>query len=300
MNQKTYIKKLLSLFPDITLVWHYNLRGKWTYAKSSDENAQYFLKRFDYPNHYIIPPSEVVIDIDTDDKNNLEYVEKELDNRLSRLQYTYSKHRNPSGKSHYHLLFNGLDKYDSYDRANLKKLILRYLCKGLIKKGKIDMQLTGKHCVRMPYGLYEKSKPKWEYKELLIDNDYFTFNDIPQTIMNEFVKEKDKITIYLTNKEDNGNLPCINYILHEDFVNAKDCRKRALFIIASYFKKEGKSSVETMDEIKRWNQYKINSYLTDIQIMNCIKSNKGTVGCRYREEFLKELGRGDLCKRCRV
>ncbi len=294
----SYLKKMQECYPDLTVVWHKNNRGKWVYLPIKDKEAQDRIGWKDYPNHYVIPANEIIIDVDTNDDKARQETEELLDKRVS--SYTYAKFRNPSGKPHYHLMFNGLDKVGACDRKLLKEIILHKLCRGVIKLGKIDMQLTSKHCVRMPFGEYEKDAMHQEHKELVTVHKLFEFNDIPDEWYKEFKKKVDEITVYITTEDENGNLPCITYFLQEDFKHLADGRQRAMFILASYFKRKGLPDDLAYEKIQAWNQYHLNSYLKPMQIRACIRSNKGLIGCKYRKQLLAELGKLKICEKCSI
>lgn len=303
MNYKKRQEKIFEehkkLYNNFKVAFHISPKHPWRYKIYRDkeylESTQF---KEIFPNHRQVFPDEVVIDLDTEDMNDYEIATHKVAGRLQEYKITYSLW-DTGGKTgyHFHTTFPELKKYDHLDRVYLKKEILKWLTRYVPETVKVDAQLCGNHLVRAEYGYYEKTPTKEKYKLPIESKDYGK-NLIPQFMLDKLKKQKEERKIIKKElKNFKGEFPCIKYFESEDFVGKKDGRKRALFIIASYYKNK-LSDLELFEKLKKYNQYLLNNRVNKQQIISTIKSNKGLVGCPYRKELLQELRRINICEEC--
>lgn len=120
-------------------------------------------------------------------------------------------------------------------------------------------------------------------KEFIIDKKLR--NEVNQIKLSNFFDKP------VVSKKDH---PCIKFFLSEEFGNLKECRKRALFIIASHYNNQP----DQIKLVRDWNQNILGGYLRDEIILTSCRSTKGTVGCNYVKELLGSLGQNKVCEGC--
>jgi hypothetical protein len=115
-------------------------------------------------NHREILFNEVVLDFDDKDFDTNLVNAKEVMLKMDADQVTYYAYKTGGKGIHLHTFWNGMDKVK--DISLMKRTIMKYYAWGM----NIDYQLSGKHLVRMEYGVYEKTRknikePLFEFHE---------------------------------------------------------------------------------------------------------------------------------------
>ncbi len=274
-------------------------RHKWLKFQSKEYKAFYEDQNIEAPHHREILPNEVVIDIDTTNKEILSETIKEITRRLQESKINYSLWHTGGKGVHYHTYWKNLDKHTTEDRKTIKELIIKHLCYGLITKARIDMQLCSTHMIRAEHGEHEATH---FYKEFLEANNELEPNTIPKGVLNKHTEILEQRRQWKpATKTVNGTTPnCVRFFLSDDFVACKDGRKNAMFALASWFKQQGKTDKETYELLTTWSHYKLHDYIKPGNIAATIQSSKGTMGCRGRHSILKMIGKLDVIKGCAV
>lgn len=302
MNQKKVWLYLEKSYGDARIAYHPSDRGRWQYSKVScrDESIEY--------NHRDVLPDELVIDLDGSSfEENVEKM-KIIAHQLSMdgKKFTIWRTNQEGSGLHIHSFWKGLDKVS--EPRLLKELLAEHYTNNM--KG-IDRQLFGNHLVRMEFGLYEKKVglglSKVPLKNGLNVEEHFHKNEIPIEVFEEYGK---RVLYYalkrLTPREGVSGVShqpkCIKYILGDDFVKLKDGGKRALFILASYYRKIPDG--ELMDLLRNFNRYNLKFPYSNLQLLSTIKSvrtHRGRpVGCNYRHSLLREIGACHIAESCEL
>ena len=289
-------RHLLAHSPSARVAYHHSPTSRWNYAtiETGDPQLSY--------NHRAVLPHEVVLDLDAATEAENFATLKKLSRRLGELKIAHSVWQTggPAGY-HVHVFMAGLKNVS--DNHLLKEIIFEWLTQGV--EGKFDRQLLGNHLVRMEYGKYEKAYPKDAYKLPVIGlENHFKENVVPEELWAEYRSQVIARAVKrLVPKEArvHGKMPeCMRFILSEEFKAHKDCRKRALWVIANYYHKLEDESL--FDMLKTFSQYNLAIPLSDREIrgmMRKVKTHTGRrVGCFYRHSLLKELGKNDVVMEC--
>jgi len=269
-------------------------KHSWIPYKSEEYNEYYGEPETFYPNHRLILPSEVVIDVDNKD----EFCKLMCLKVIRESGLYYGAWDSGNNGLHIHLWFKGLEKYSSGDRTKIKEYIIKhYFSEELIDKCMIDMQLTGTHLIRCEYGVNEKSG---YYKEPIEEFNELEYNETPEQVIEKFkAYEKDKLNfVFVKHKFDGSEPPCIKFFQTEDFSGNRDGRKMSLFVLASwYINKEDKQTV--YDKLKKWNRCVLNDYLPNDLILSTVNGSKGLCGCRARKNVLRMIDKvKEVCIKC--
>ena len=124
------------------------------------------------------------------------------------------------------------------------------------------------------------------------EDERVRINKIPRVVLEEFKKLVSKVNLWIINPHYNEREQpnCVKYLMGEDFAKLKEGRKRATFILASYFKRAGLTEEDIYNKITAWNSLKLNNYLKLGYIRSTTKSAKGLITCKYITHFLQEIG----------
>jgi hypothetical protein len=293
-------KHLVAHNKDLRLAWKGHGRTPWRYSTIGEHTED----REDYGNfnHRAVLPNEVVVDYDcpgADLEGNVVHTIK----RISEHKYDFALWRTngeSDGGAHLHTYWNIPEKISN--RQLMKEIIIEHLTaisKDDWKTAGIDGQLAGTHLIRAEGGKYEK-KPPWESrrKELIhIEGKPLAINEIPQEVWSRYTGLVLKERLRTLRKSEAIPLskttpPSIKFILSDKFKDYRDGGKRALFVLASYFRK--------MPDDKLWallhdfNRYNLRTPMDDNTIKATIKSvreHKGShVGEPYRKNLLRSIG----------
>jgi len=97
----------------------------------------------------------------------------------------------------------------------------------------------------------------------------------------------------LTNGEPNS----IKFLLSSD-IGSKDGKKRALFVLTSWFaQKYNKDKNMMYQKLYEWNSYTLRGYHSERQIRSTINSvlkSKSRVTARYRNQLLEDIGASEF------
>lgn len=267
---------------------------RWYNYKELGYNS--YVGTYGEPNHREILPTEIVLDTDYHSKDATKEQEKkalkttidELKKRLEEKNLTYSLWKSGGSGYHFHLFFEDLSPFGRYERDELKRLIIRHICYGFLTHHEDRAHV---HLPTMIQIEKRKSR-KGGIKELVEFKD-FGSNTIPADVMVNYDVDKalEKYIIKSTPLT-NGEPSSIRYLLSNDFAN-QDGKKRACFVLASWYAQQGKPIEDTFAKLAEWNSYTLRGYLTKKAIKSTVESvykSKRRVSSRYRNSLLKELG----------
>lgn len=250
------------------------------------------------PKHRIVFPDEIIIELDHPERKWNDYYAELIMKRLRRMKFSYS-HFTSGGKSnHIHMFFPQIRRMEVHQRLLFKKLLIFFICAGLMQKAEVDnnMFMKTRQMIRME--LTEREDGKGQ--KLLLGYKNYGENEIPKFIFKEIENqkriEKERREKWKKEADVKKGTPwpleekCIKYILSETFAHTRDGRKNALFILASYYLKKGLQPVEAYCKVKRWNDYNLNRYFTDNQIRYQVQRKPYRLGLRTYESFLYQMG----------
>jgi len=273
---------------------------KWFNYKS--EGYEQYTSSFGEPNHREVLPTELCLDLDFHSANaspsNMRTAQTKtisaLKERMKEKGYSYSLWKSGGTGYHFHLFFDELSNYSKYEREELKRLLLRDIAYGFLTHHDDRAHVHLPVMIQVENRLSRKGRVKTIVEE--VDNGK---NSIPESILLKYDVEK-AISRYIIKPSPltNGEPNSIKFFLSNDFVN-KDGKKRACFVLASWYAQQGLSEDETYSKLCDWNSYTLRSYLLDKHIRTTVKgvykSNR-RVSSRYRNELLKEIGAESFCE----
>lgn len=277
---------------------------KWINYKgidNEDEDWMYYINANQEPNHREVLPAEIVLDIDyhskdddkTKEKKALKITRDAIQKKLQELEYTYSLWHSGGSGFHFHLFFDELLKYNSFDRREMKHLITKSIGYGFLTTHPDRAKVDSPHMIQVECRMSRKNK-----KKILIEEVEKGENKIPKELMIKYEVSKSLeskvpvISIPLVNGEPNS----IKFFLSERFID-KDGKKRALFILASWYKEQGYNADLTYQKLYEWNSYTLRGYLNNISIravVNSVYKNNRKVSSRYRDKLLEEIGASEF------
>lgn len=254
------IKEYLDYYSEIQpieVVYRPNQRVDWgRNRKIYDGNCNY-----EY-NHRSILDCEVVFDFD-DGKYDINLaVAKEVMSKLDEDEISYQAWNTGNKGIHIHILFEDLNK--AKDLSLMKRTILKHYAWGK----NIDYQLSGKHLVRMEFGIHEKKRDS--YKSCLSgEGATIKINRIPIKIWTEYTQA----VLSQINRKVKVENPEIEGIV-KDIISCKivlrDGRKNMLWFLIHQLK--GKMDQDkVMDTLISWYHYQGGTELTDEQIRRQVR-----------------------------
>ena len=269
----------------------------WRYFMYPDELAISVLQKDGITDRDIMK-DEIVIENDMNmlrmnSGEAIKHEKKLRDNGIA-----YKKYFSGNKSFHIQTHFKELMKIKSeQDLKLLKKSFLLWLYnfnEDETSKHKLDIQLSGKHLIR----LEEAWHPQTGQRKILYNEHQTDFNELPEIVKLHFISEKIKqiqkpklIDVSVFDK------PCLMYLLHNSI---EDGRKRAGFILFNNFKQE--FSIEQSSKmLTEWyeRQQKVNfpKQLIDNYISSYKQHNKAP-GCDYIKDFMMSIGKKSVYDNC--
>jgi hypothetical protein len=279
--------------------------NKWINFKGRDNEDKdwlYYVNGIGEPNHREPMPTEIIMDIDyhvadISDKEEKEAFKITLDaieTKLTDLHLSYSLWRSGGNGYHFHLFFEELKNYSKFERQELKRALLRYIAYGFLTfhKGRANVDSPVMITVENQYS--RKNKKKTMIRQVDKGN-----NKIPKEVMIKYEISKDlkkyivKPILNLTNGEPNS----IKFLLSSD-IGSKDGKKRALFILTSWFAQKYNNEKDIIyQKLYEWNSYTLRGYHTERQIrmtVNSVLKSRSRVTARYRNQLLEDIGASEF------
>ena len=274
-----------------------NYRGE----DCKDDDWVYYSNANQAPNHREVLPAEIVLDIDYHVKDVSKEKEKQalsitleaIKEKLEELKLTYSLWNSGGNGYHFHLFFDDLRLFNKFDRENLKHSIVKKIAYGYLTHHEDRAHVDLPHMIQVENRFSRKHK-----KKTLISFVNNGKNEIPDGALIKFTVDKElekyRPPRILTN---NGETPnSIKFFQSNDF-QSKDGKKRALFVLASWYKEEGYTPNLVYQKLYEWNEYTLRGYLSRIQInstVNTVFKSRKRVTSRYRNDLLKSIGATDF------
>lgn len=281
----------------------------WSGGYSEDYEAE----------HREIFPDEIIIETDMSSRRQNYLYGNRLCKRLRLNGFNYSKWGSGNKSVHIQVFFPQLKRlYSSDKRKKIKELFVRWLCgckrnyplcnycdgskRGdemidcdVVNKN-IDMQLLGKHMIRMEYSIHPKTR---RLKKLEEEYDTGEDNVLPDKVVKQFNKSFKNIITFNTNTKKNvSDMMCIHYFLNTPI---DDCRERVCFSITNNLMRN-KGAQDARDILHTWNEKVLKGYLRPSQLEGNIKGALRTnysPGCNYNKGLLRELGVLSVCNYCK-
>lgn len=270
---------------------------RWLNYNTDEYNE--FVKKNGYINNREVFPDEIVVDLDIDsDGIDRKAINKEvvgLRNRLSSrfvaLNINHEIWKSGGDGEHIHMMFPSLFEYGFLDRKLIKREFIRTFGRGHLRN-KIN---TAHICsAYKPMITLEKTKNrkggiKKLVKEVIVN---YKQNILPEIVTNRAIENK-KNFIKKEIKYVDGKPQEIALLEKEDFLNMKDGRRRALFVLSSYYCCINKNDDDVFTILSEWNKYKLNAYFNSRTILNEIKyrrrSSSNTIPIIYARVLLQDM-----------
>lgn len=230
-------------------------------------------------NHRSILNCEVVFDFDSDKREENVDNSFEVCERLSEDNLYFTVWDTGNKGIHIHTLFTGLDNFK--DLATIKRTILKHYAYGM----NIDYQLSGKHLVRMEYGINDKV---WHNSKQPLSDTELVWNNIPEIIIIEYQKELNK---YL---ERRITTPVnVDNQLIKDFLDGKfevsDGREKFMFYLINALKNKIPEN-DLADRIISWYRYSGGVKLSDLEIRRKVHYHvERNITYSFGESFFRKL-----------
>jgi len=265
---------------------------RWVNYKTPEYEA--FVKEHGVINHRERFADECIIDVDGDfeDGEKVELSEKQLAEiivkRLDDEGYNYALYKSGGAGLHVQLLFPELLTYTVNDRKLLQRTFLKNIGKGHINKkdGRAHVCLHPGSLIQLERAKHRKGGVK---KLLYIRNNSVVKNFFPDSLLEEFQREKQRLQETQKLPRIKGKPKEIEFLETEDFKSMRDGRDRALFILAAYYK-QTMNDDELFTYLSEWNKYRLNGYFNSRTIRSKIKSTKGGFLKNYVRDLFEELG----------
>lgn len=263
----------------------------------------------------------MVLDFDHEDEETNRGAVARICKKLNAKDWTYSVFYTGNKGYHIHIFFPQIMKVvGDDDKKVLKELFIRSLysckkkhyrcrsCSGKIKdnkpcpmlEDKVDLQLTGKHMIRMEYSVHDKTnKPK----SLLVEIRGVGTNELPQPVLQRFYYIKQRMMARLPKSlKSTKEKQCVRFFLSNKFT---DGRKRIMFVLIKNLMQRY-TRAEVRKIMNDWNKEVQHCHIQDRVISSAISTAyangqmiKVAPRCSYIKQVLLELGRKDVCKGCR-
>lgn len=257
---------------------------------------------YDFPNHRERFVDELVVDVDGKRPDSTTHAypcfQRFVDNRIS-----CSLWQSGGDGYHIHAFFPELRTLSPDDRKIMLEVMKKTILKGLLRPPELDSHICGGKPTL--YQIECGKHRKGGYKTLEAINWNELPNKIPAECWKQYNIEKKK-----TQKEreaynkvkDSGNKPAfIKYFEEERFYNGGDGKKRAAFILASYYGIEEPTLISIKQKLRHWNSYTLRGALqenviegTANSVMNYHKNGGIMMPYNYAKTLLEELGRMDI------
>jgi hypothetical protein len=285
-------------YPEHRIAWKGIGHSPWKYALIKDYAATRFTPGSF--NHRDVLPEELVMDFDGERPAN---DSRDVANRMSDQGYTYALWATNVDMTGFHLQSLWEIPLTVSDVPLLKRCLCEYLAEVDLndqdkerRKG-IDTQLLGKHLVRFEGGTYEKKQNKGSKTLIEEHGDFFHKNKLPDIVWKRYtsliLKERLRVLRRGSSVPHQKDTPAsIRFLLSPKFKEYRDGGKRALFVLASYYRALPDDKLYSL--LHDFNRYNLKTPLDEKSIQATVKSvrnHKGrTVGEAYCKELLRSIG----------
>ena len=241
--------------------------NKWVNYGTSEYKE--YLKEVGVPNNRERFPDEIVIDIDCDEEKPEKLVKEcfnEITYRLKRLNINFFAYKSGGLGRHISLFFPELLNYSLFQRQILKEIFLKEIGKGFIynKDNKAHVCLANTKMIQLEFAKHRKGG-----KKILLFAKTYGIPRLPKFILEKYNENKDKYFNKSLKTINKKHIPkCISILEQEDFLNIKDGRARALFILALFYSYR-MDKEDLFNKLTEWNKYKLNNHLS----LKFIKAN---------------------------
>ena len=292
-EQKELLDELYHQYGNFRVASH-NQYG-WYYHKYPSKEAIKLLKNDELTDRDIMK-DEIVIESDLPMRKMNMGVSLKHEKKLRNNGIGYEKWFSGNKSYHIQLKFEELNLIqDLSDLKLLKKSMLLWLYSFNhidLSRHHIDVQLTGKHLIRLEHSRHTiTGQRKTLYTEHIVDD-----NKLPTIVWLYYFKEKNKTYNIISSSISVFDRPCIMYLYRTILT---DGRQRAAFILFNNFKIEfGIDKASKM--LIEWNKNN-NNHIPIHELLYMIKyhsyDNKHP-GCKYIQDFIMSINKKSVCDNC--
>lgn len=255
-----------------------------------------FIKKNDHVSQREVFYDEVVFDIDMDKELNpiqargeAEIIAKIISERLKESRISHEVWSSGGTGVHIHSFFPELLKLNSVDNRVMKKIVLKHFGQSYVRprasSGKVQLQSnTTIQLEAAPHRKGGKKKFLWKA-------EFEQPNTLSLEMFNELEEEKKRNNLMAKYFKENmkDNKPeAIVFLENEKFMNVKDGRDRALFILTAYYKQFLKDD-ELLAHLTEWNKKVLGGYFTERVIKAKIRSARPCLPVNYLIDLFDEL-----------
>lgn len=275
--------------------------NKWTNYTPKDHPKQFD----DFPNHRERFVDELIIDFDGTPPDSITHGTAGF-SRFKDRDIECSLWGSGGDGMHLHAFFPELRTMHPEDRKTMLEVMKKTLLAGLLRPAGLDSHVCGgkptlyqTECCRHRKGGYKTLKNKHTTnKQNKIPNDCWKNYHINKRKKAEEAEKYAKLEATL----DKGGKPAyINYLESEKYYSINDGRKRAAFIIASYYGNQEPTKHYIMSKLREWNSYTLRGNLNDQLLKSVAESviryhqNGGIrIPHKFARDLLEEIGRWDV------
>lgn len=263
--------------------------------------TEYPRDTYDFPNHRERFVDELVVDVDGKKPDSTTHAypcfQRFIDNGIS-----CSLWQSGGDGYHIHAFFPELRTLIPDERSIMIDVMKKTILKGLLRPAGLDSHICGGKPTL--YQLETAKHRKGGYKKLEAINNTGKENKIPAECWKQFNIEKRKS---IKERESYNNISTndapafIKYFEQERFYNGGDGKKRAAFIMASYYGIQEPTLNSIKQKLRHWNSYTLRNGLDDTTIngtansvMNYHKNGGIRMPYKFARNLLEELGRLDI------
>jgi hypothetical protein len=270
---------------------------KWINFKGMDDED--FIKydsAWGKPNHREPLPAEIVMDIDyhipnispKEEEKAFKVTLMAIEDKLKELKLTYSLWHSGGNGYHFHLFFDELVKYPRFQRTELKRFLLRHLAYGYLTFHEDRAKVDSPVMITIENAFSRKGSKK-KLIRFVNNGD----NKIPQEVMIKYDVNKNlEKYIKKPTQTFNGEPRSIKFLLSSN-IGSKDGKKRASFVLASWFAQQGLDKRAIFNKLYEWNEYTLRGYLPQKILWsttNSVLRSNSRVSSRYRNQLLDDIG----------
>lgn len=261
------------------------------------EEYEEFIKKEGFVTQREVFYDEVVFDIDMDKeihpisaRAESQKIAREISDNLKKDKITHTVWSSGGTGTHIHAFFPELNKLNTIDNRIMKKIVIKEYAKGFLRPrdGSGKVQLQTNTTIQLEAAPHRKGGNK----RLLWEIHFEEPNVLGLEFYNELEEERKRNNVmskYFKDQSKEKKPDAIAFLENEKFINIKDGRDRALFILTAYYKQFLKED-ELLLKLIDWNKTILGGYFSERIIRGKIRSARPCLPINYLIELFDELG----------